>query len=203
MSGDNSSTYGQIRPDFQRIIDMIQPSSTVLDLGCGGGNLLHYLEQERNVKGQGVEVSASGINACIKKGIDVLQGDILEGLKDYGENVFDYVILSQTLHELSSPNKVIEEMLRVGKKAIVSFYNLAFYKYRLKFFLTGRFPRDFPYNWKNTYASIITLKDFRKYCEENGIIIEAETILDEKGKELHTKYPNWRGQIALFMLENS
>ncbi|MHA1698369.1 MAG: methionine biosynthesis protein MetW [Promethearchaeota archaeon] len=189
-----------IRSDFQRILDIIPQHSSVLDLGCGDGDLMFYLKHKKGVKCCGVERSVEGVKACIEKGISVFQGDILDGLMDYDDKAFDFVILSQTLHELSDPDAIIREMLRVGKKIIISFFNLAHFGYRLEFLLKGKFPSKFPYSWKNTYASLLTLKDFKIYCHENGINIIQEIYLGPKGKEIGKCLSNSRAQVVLLVL---
>ncbi|MBN2150332.1 MAG: methyltransferase domain-containing protein [Candidatus Lokiarchaeota archaeon] len=192
-----------VRPDFQRIGNIIPARSTVLDMGCGDGDLLDYLIHEKEVEGQGIELSTDGIRACVEKGINVVQGDIAEALENISQVTFDYIILSQTLHELPKPDEIILDALRVGKHVIVSFFNLAFFKYRLSLLFKGTFPKDFPYSWKNTYASILTLKDFRAYCEEHGIGISYEILLDQYGKEISTLIDNWRTQVVVLVLQRN
>jgi methionine biosynthesis protein MetW len=189
------------RIDFQRIVDLIPQGSNVIDLGCGNGELLQMLRDQKQAVVQGVEISVEGVNQVIEKGINVFHGDIMDGLKDFADGTFDYVILSQTLHELINPEKVILEILRVGKQAVVSFYNLAYIKYRLEFFAKGRFPKDFPYNWKNTYASIITVKDFKTFCSDLGIDITGEIYLDFQGKKVSPKHANNYAKLALIVLQ--
>ncbi len=190
-----------VRPDFQRIGNIIPEGSTVLDLGCSDGDLLDYLIHEKKVEGQGIELSIDGVRACVEKGVNVVQGDLAEALKNIDQVTFDYVILSQTLHELAKPDEIILDALRVGKHIVVSFFNLAFYKYRLSLLFKGTFPKDFPYSWKNTYASILTLKDFRAYCEAQGIEISKEILLDERGKVISTLIDNWRAQVVVLVLQ--
>jgi methionine biosynthesis protein MetW len=190
-----------VRPDFLRIGKIIPEGSSVLDLGCSDGDLLDYLIHEKKVDGQGVELSIDGVRACVEKGVNVVQGDLGEALKNIHQVTFDYILLSQTLHELSKPDEIILDALRVGKHIIVSFFNLAFYKYRLSLLFHGTFPKDFPYSWKNTYASILTLKDFKAYCEEHGIDIVRKILLDEWGKEINTWIANWRSQVVVLVLQ--
>ncbi len=192
-----------LRPDFLRIGNIIPEGSTVIDLGCSDGDLLDYLIHEKNVEGQGIEISIDGVQACVEKGVNVVQGDLAEALKNIDQITFDYVILSQTLHELPKPDEIILDALRVGKHVLVSFYNLAFYKYRLSLLFKGTFPKDFPYSWKNTYASILTLKDFRAYCKEHGIGISNEILLDERGKVISTLIDNWRAQVVVLVLHKN
>ncbi len=190
-----------VRPDFQRIGNIIPEGSTVLDLGCSDGDLLDYLIHEKKVEGQGIELSIDGVRACVEKGVNVVQGDLAEALKNIDQVTFDYVILSQTLHELAKPDEIILDALRVSKHIIVSFFNLAFYKYRLSLLFKGSFPKDFPYSWKNTYASILTLKDFRTYCDAQRIEISRQILLDERGKEISTLIDNWRSQVVVLVLQ--
>jgi methionine biosynthesis protein MetW len=190
-----------IRPDFLRIGNIIPEGSTVLDLGCNDGDLLDYLIHEKRVDGQGVELSPDGVNACIDKGVNVIQGDITETLARLpSRNPFYYVILSQTLHELQKPDEVILDALAIGKNVIVSFYNLAYFKYRLNLLFKGTFPKDFPYSWKNTYASILTLEDFRHYCVKFGIDIVDQIFLDVRGKQIKNWLANWRAQTVVLIL---
>jgi methionine biosynthesis protein MetW len=199
---DHVRDPGQVvRPDFLRIGNIIPEGSTVLDLGCSDGDLLDYLIHEKKVEGQGVELSIDGVRACVEKGVNVVHGDLSEALKNINQITFDYIILSQTLHELPKPDEIILDALRVGKHIIVSFFNLAFYKYRLSLLFKGTFPKDFPYSWKNTYASILTLKDFRAYCEEQGIEISKQILLDERGKVISTLIDNWRTQVVVLVLQ--
>ena len=190
-----------IRPDFLRIGKIIPEGSTVLDLGCSDGDLLDYLIHEKKVDGQGVELSIDGVNACIDKGVSVIQGDIIETLENVtSRNVFDYVVLSQTLHELQKPDEIILNALAIGKHVIVSFFNLAFFKYRLNLLFKGTFPKDFPYSWKNTYASILTLEDFKHYCNKFGIDIVDQIFLDARGKQIRNWLANWRAQTVVLVL---
>ncbi|HME51005.1 MAG TPA: methionine biosynthesis protein MetW [Candidatus Lokiarchaeia archaeon] len=185
-----------------RIGKIIPKNSTVLDLGSGDGDLLDYLIHEKRVDGQGVELSIDGVNACIEKGVSVIQGDISETLKSITlSKPWDYVILSQTLHELQKPHEIILDALAIGKNVIVSFFNLAFYKYRFSLLVTGTFPRKFPYSWKNTYASILTLKDFERYCDQLDIEISHRILLDEHGKQIGDWGANWRAQVVVLVLQ--
>ncbi|MHA1682771.1 MAG: methionine biosynthesis protein MetW [Promethearchaeota archaeon] len=201
MTGTILKPKGSVRPDFRFIIDQVPPGSSVLDLGCENGQLLSLLRDVKKVSGQGVEISIEGAKACIEQGIGVFQGDIMEGLHDLEDNSFDYVILSQTLHELLNPDEILSEILRVGNHAIISFFNLAYFKYRLSFLFKGRFPKKFPYSWKSTYASIITLKDFLDYIEESGVNIEDKIYLGAGGKRIGHQFANLRAQVVLFVLE--
>jgi len=125
------------RKDLNIIFDIIKPNSKVLDLGCGDGSLLKELIKNKNVTGLGIEISIEKIKTCMKDGISVIQEDLNEGLKDFQENSFDYVVLSQTLEYIANPVYLIQEMLRVGKNCVISFENLAYWKNRILFLFSG------------------------------------------------------------------
>src|SRR3954465_15549954 len=137
------------RPDFHVIGEIIEPASRVLDLGCGEGELLAWLVEQKRVLARGVEISPAQVRRAIGRGVSVFQGDIDEGLKDYPDKAFDYVILSQTLQETRSPLQVLREILRVGRRAIISFPNYGHWSVRLAMLMDGQAPKTklFPYNW--------------------------------------------------------
>jgi len=140
------------RPDFNVIGEIVEPGSRVLDLGCGEGELLAWLLEHKNVLARGVEISPAQVRKAIGRGVSVYQGDIDEGLADYPDKAFDYVILSQTLQETRSPLHVLREMLRVGRRAIVSFPNFGHWRVRVATLVNGGAPKTklFPYNWYNS-----------------------------------------------------
>lgn len=191
------------RADFHRIIDVVERGASVLDLGCGSGDLLDSLRDTKNARVQGVEIRAEGVNACIEKGIDVTHGDLRDALNDFPDGFFDYVILSQTLHAIQDPAAHIKQMARVGRLVLVSFYNLAYLPYRWYFFWKGTFPRDFPYSWQDTYASIITARDFKRFCKDAGLTIVQETYIDARGRTVPRRLANALGQVALVVLAGS
>ncbi len=138
-----------IRVDLQLIADMVAPESRVLDVGCGEGELLHHLWKAKGVDGRGVELSQAGVNACVRNGLSVIQGDADTDLKNYPSDAFDYVILSQTLQATYNPRTVLDNMARIGRRSIVSFPNFGFWRVRLKLALGGRMPvtETLPYQW--------------------------------------------------------
>lgn len=178
----------------------------MLDLGCGTGELMERLVQERHAVARGVDLHQPSVSACISKGLSVFHGDIHEGLADLRDNSFDYVILSRTLQQVSNPDRVIHEMLRVGAKAIVSFPNFAYWKIRLHLAARGTLPISpaLPYAWYNTpNIRIITIADFIDFCSKQDFAIFQSFGLDT-GDSLHprqvTLWKNWRAEYGIFLL---
>lgn len=189
------------RPDFHVIGDIIEPGSRVLDLGCGEGELLAWLIENKRVQARGVEISSAQVRKAIARGVSVYQGDIDEGLADYPDKAFDYVILSQTLQETRSPLHVLQEMLRVGRRAIISFPNFGHWSVRLAMLFNGQAPKTklFPYDWHNSpNIHFLSINDFEDLCREQGFPIERRYFL--AGSRKITMYPNLFGQTAVFLL---
>jgi len=188
---------------YDEIVRIVEPESTVLDLGCGDGELLNRLITERKVQGRGVEIDEGMILQCIAKGISVFQGNLDEGLKDWGTKSYDYVILNETLQVIHSPILVLEEMLRVGKRAIVSFPNFGYYLTRLQLLGRGRMPvsRHLPYQWYNTpNIHLCTRNDFVALCSELGITIQTEIAL-RRDRRLALPFSNLFATEVLFIIE--
>ena len=189
------------RPDFYVIGEIVQSGSRVLDLGCGEGELLAWLVSNKRVMARGVEISPAQVRRAISRGVSAYQGDIDEGLADFPDKAFDYVILSQTLQETRAPLKVVGEMLRVGRRAIVSFPNFGHWRMRLAMLLTGRAPKTdlFPYDWYNSpNIHFLSINDFEEFCRANRLPIEKRYIL--AGSSRITLFPNLRGETAVFLL---
>jgi methionine biosynthesis protein MetW len=184
-----------MRFDLHLIASWIKPGSNVLDLGCGEGELLHYLKEKKQVIGTGIERNEQKAAGCIAKGLTVLQGDINEEVLDYADNTFDYVILSQTLQQVYAPALLIQSLLRIGKKGIVSFPNFSHWKVRLQLLLTGYAPitRQLPYEWYDTpNIRVISIKDFRRFIHNVGFCIIHEIAVN-------TDSMNRRGNIITFL----
>ena len=167
---------------------LVTHGSSVLDLGCGDGAFLKKLEKEKEVRGVGVEISNDGVVKCLAKGLTVFQGDVDEGLMDYDDDTFDYVTLLSTIQMLYHPDLVILEMLRVGKKAIISFPNYGYIKNRFVF-LAGRAPAYRGTSWYSTpNIHNLTIKDFYRFCRENEITIGETFFLSPEGKIIKTLF---------------
>ncbi len=191
----------EIRFDHKVIVDLIKPNSRVLDLGCGNGELLELLKINKSVKGTGVEIDENAIYNCIEKGITISHGNIDTGLIDYGTKRFDYVILNESLQQVLHPQKVILESLRVGKNVIVNIPNFCHIEGRLQIFFKGRVPmtKELPYEWFDTpNLRFLSLKDFRRFCRVNGIVIEKEIPLGYKN--IIGFLPNLFARSGLYLL---
>lgn len=195
------------RVDLQLIADMIERDSRVLDVGCGNGTLLDYLVHEKNVDGRGLELSTEGVNACIAAGLSVIQGNADSDLRDYPDQAFDYVVLSQTLQAMGQPKVVLEHLLRISKRAIVSFPNFAHWRARLSLGVFGKMPvsETLPHEWYDTpNIHLCTIRDFVALCHELGMVIESQKILDSKGHirdiSVGLFSANFFGEQAVFLL---
>ncbi len=180
-----NSNLNTIRGDLQLIADMVEPASRVLDVGCGDGALLHYLWKGKGVDGRGVELSQAGVNACVRNGLSVIQGDADADLKDYPSDAFDYVILSQTLQATHNPRTVLDNMSRIGRRVIVSFPNFGFWKVRWNLAVRGRMPvtKTLPYHWYDTpNIHFCTIRDFVVLCREMGLAVERSLALNGEGR---------------------
>jgi methionine biosynthesis protein MetW len=204
-----NSEKSPMRYDLQIIASWISPGAKVLDLGCGEGDLLVYLIEQKQVRGSGIERDEIKVAHCIEKGLSVLQGDINEEVHDYAAGSFDYVILSQTLQQVYEPDRLIRAMLDIGKKGIVSFPNFSHWEIRRQLLTTGYAPvsRQLPYQWYDTpNIRVITLKDFRRFIREVNLRILKEVAInthtqDRKGKIIKF-LPNLRATYGLYLIGN-
>jgi methionine biosynthesis protein MetW len=197
---------GKIRLDLQLIAEMIEPGTRVLDVGCGDGALLDWLQREKGVDGRGMELSQAGVNAAVASGLSVIQGDADTDLANYPDGAFDYVVLSQTLQATREPRRVLEQMLRVGKHAVVSFPNFAHWQVRARLVFGGRMPETdaLPYKWYDTpNIHLCSIDDFRALCTEMGVTIEKALTLSRHGRPLPNlplPLANLLGGQGLFLL---
>jgi methionine biosynthesis protein MetW len=194
-----------LRPDLAAISEWIQPKSRILDLGCGDGALLAHVSATRGVTGYGVEIDPKNVVHCIESGVNVIQADVDEGLRSFETGSFDYVVMSQTLQALQRPDKVVAEMLRVGKIAIVTFPNFGHWRVRLGL-LGGRMPNTpaLPEEWYDTpNIHLCTVADFDDLCRENGWRVLKRSLLDlQRHDDWATKLaPNLFAESALYMLQ--
>jgi methionine biosynthesis protein MetW len=193
-----------LRSDLLAVASLIQPGERVLDLGCGDGALLRYLADTRAVTGRGVELSEEGVMACVRRGVSVRQGDLHEGLGDYPNGSFDTVILSYTIPYLNDPAFVVREMLRVGRRAIVSFPNWGHWRCRLSFLITGRIPvtPGLPQPWDTSpRARPLTLRDFEEFCARDGFCITRRVYLRDSYPLRPGPAANLRTATAIYELK--
>ena len=196
-----------MRFDLQIIASFVEEKSRVLDLGCGKGNLLEFLKLNKQVEGYGIEIDEDKVIAGIERGLPILRGDIIEETQDYADDTFDYVFLSLTLQQVYNPENVMKEMLRIGKKGIVSFPCFNHVSIKLQLLFTSKAPvtKELPYEWYDTpNIRVVTLKDFRIFCAKHKIKILKEFAISSHYKATTGKivrfFPNWRARYGIFLL---
>jgi methionine biosynthesis protein MetW len=200
----------RLRPDLAAIATLIAPRARVLDVGCGEGDLLEYLVREKQVDGRGIELSQQNVNACVGRGLSVVQGDADTDVADYPSSVFDVVILSQTIQATRSPRSVLSQLLRIGEKTIVSFPNFGHWRIRLALLFQGKMPQTatLGYHWYETpNIHLCTISDFVQMVRENGGRIEEAFAVSGKGRtrpmQTDAWGPNIFAQGAIFVLTKS
>jgi methionine biosynthesis protein MetW len=203
MSAHDPIELAAARPDFAAIAAWIPQGASVLDLGCGDGSLLRYLKETRKVRGYGVEISDANIVACIRNGVNVIQGNLESGLSGFESNAFDYVLLSQTLQATRHTEPLVQEMLRVGREGIVSFPNFGHWKARLNV-LRGKMPvsDELPYQWFDTpNVHLCTLHDFETFCSSHRVEILGRNVMT--GKREMNVLPNLLGSMAVYRFKRA
>jgi len=190
------------RVDYEYVVDMVPEGSKVLDLGCGDGELMLRLARRKKCSVSGIEIDGAMVRKSIEKGLCVLEADIDESLRDYSSGSFDVVLLSQTIQVTRSPQAVLREMLRVGKRGIVSTPNFAHWRVRYQLTTGGTMPktRELPFEWYETpNIHMVTIKDFKRFCMSEGITIEREIYLGESHRTVKV-FPNFFARTAIWSL---
>ncbi len=190
-----------MRLDYRVITDWVRPEASVLDLGCGDGELLLILVSEKRVRANGIEIDEQAIYKCVEKGLSVFHEDIEQGLSGYPDESFDYVVMSGSLQEVKKPDTVFKEALRVGKRLIVGFPNFCHISSRLQILFRGKVPvtPSLPYEWYETpNLHFLSISNFRDYCRLRGLTIEASAFLS-KDRRI-SLFPNLLAEEGLFLL---
>jgi methionine biosynthesis protein MetW len=202
-----TKTSGELRGDLRAIADMVEANASLLDIGCGEGDLLEWLQREKHVSGRGIELSVSGVNKCLARGLSVIQGDAEADLKYYPDKAYDYAVLGQTLQTLHNPKEILEQLVRISRHAIVSVPNFGHWKNRLYLALFGQMPvtKTLKYQWYDTpNIHFCTITDFVNLCEELGLTIEKRLYLTHQGipTYFYEKGPfaNIFGEQGIFMI---
>ena len=197
-----------MKKEFQIISELIKENKRVLDVGCGNGILMKHLKDNKNIDTRGLEISKENVQICISKGLSVIEGNAEKDLQQFPDLSFDYVILSQTLQAFYDPEKVIEDLLRVANKAIVTIPNFGYWKVRLHLFFQGTMPitNHLPNEWYNTpNLHMCTIKDFVNFCEKKNInLFKSIALHEEKVSNINLKNLNFKNivsELGIFLIE--
>jgi len=193
----------KLRLDYELIESLIPDGAKVLDLGCGDGRLLDDLIRRKGCVGRGIDIDEKAVLECVKRGVPVYHGRMLEGMGFYPDGYFDVAILSQTLQQTASPPEVIREMLRVAGRAIISFPNFGHWRVRLRLLLGGRMPRTdaLPYHWFDTpNVHLCSVRDFREFCRRENLCKTHGIYLTPAYRRIGPRLANWRAGLAIFQI---
>jgi len=192
------------RPDYSVILDWIKNDSSVLDLGCNEGELLSLIVKEKNARAQGIEIDELAIYKCVELGLSVSHQDIDNGLSEYSDESFDYVILNQSIQQVKKPDRVLRESLRVGKEVIIGFPNFAHFRARFQIFFRGKTPvtPSLPYEWYETpNLHFLSISDFMDYCQKQDIRIKRRAFFcNVRMTVMANILPNLLSQNGLFLI---
>ena len=198
-----------MKQEFKIIADLIEKNTRVLDVGCGDGILMEYLKYNKEIDIRGIEISKDNVQKCLSKGLTVIEGDAEKDLLQFPDGSFDFVILSQTLQAFLNPEIVIKELLRVGKKAIVTIPNFGFWKVRLHLLIKGTMPitKNLPDEWYNTpNLHMCTIKDFYNFCENRKIKLDKSSALHNEKissiNKLNLNIKNLSAELGIFLIES-
>ena len=198
-----------MKQEFKIISDLIEKNTRVLDVGCGDGILMEYLKHDKEIDIRGIEISKDNVQKCLSKGLTVIEGDAEKDLLQFPDSSFDFVILSQTLQAFLNPEIVIKELLRVGKKAIVTIPNFGFWKVRLHLLIKGTMPitKNLPDEWYNTpNLHMCTIKDFYNFCENRKIKLDKSSALHNEKissiNKLNLNIKNLSAELGIFLIKN-
>ena len=197
----------ELRTGYDLVVESVAHGSKILDLGCGDGELLLRLQEEKKAKGFGVEISEEGVSLCMEKGLYCYQADIDEGLSDYKNDSFDVVILSQTIQNTKVPDYVIKEVLRIGRQAIITFPNFGYYRNRFYLLFRGKMPvnKHLPYQWYDSpNIHLMTIDDMRNMADHIGFeIIEEKnfSVRNDSSSVVKTFMPNFFAQYGFFIIK--
>ena len=193
------------RPDLQRIAELIEPNSKVLDLGCGDGAFLAYLEKQKSIRPLGVEINADLVGECVRRGIPVIHGDLNSKLDYLADQSFDCVLLTSVFQELKHPEDILREVTRIGKRGLVGFINFGHILNRMQLFFSGRMPisKSLPHNWYNTpNIHLGPILDFRKLCDELNIEIIRSFPIGRTRSYMDVKLPNLLARACIFEIRD-